>query len=70
MRILFKKSITCVLILLCSLFSSCDEYEKHLHIHKQRIDTIEVLTLQKDTVLIIGTGEGHIRILPKDYIKY
>ena len=55
--------------LLCVCFFSCTEMIKDYKISKQRIDSIQVITLQKDTVWIISRQGKFTRILPKNYNK-
>ena len=55
--------------LLCLCFFSCTDFNKHAKRHQNRIDSIQVVTLQKDTVWIYAHGSGHINILPNSYVK-
>jgi hypothetical protein len=49
-------------------FISCSSYNKHADRHENRIDSIQVVTLQEDTVWIFSRGGGHTIILPNNYI--
>ena len=55
--------------LLCVCFFSCKDFKNHSKRHENRIDSIQVITIQKDTVWIYAHGTGHITILPNSYVK-
>ena len=53
--------------LLCVCFFSCKDWNEHSIKHNSRIDSIQVITVQKDTVWIFSHITGHISINPKNY---
>ena len=52
--------------LLCVCFFSCG-WKEHKLKHDNKIDSIQVVTVLKDTVWIYAHSSGHIKIVPKDY---
>ena len=53
--------------LFCVCFFSCKDWKEHSIKHNSRIDSIQVITVQKDTVWIFSHSTGHISINPKNY---
>ena len=53
--------------LLCVSFFSCKDWKEHSIKRNSRIDSIQVVTVQKDTVWIFSHSTGHISINPKNY---
>ena len=55
-----------IIIILCLSFNSCELKEFNLK-HNNKIDSIQVVTIQNDTVWIFADTSGYIRIVPNDY---
>ena len=71
MKNIFNKKVirNAIYTLLCVCFFSCELVSDSFVKARSNIDSIQVVTVQKDTVWIFSGNNGHTSLVPKDYLK-